>query len=231
LKAQRLRFRYRVTEAGCTLSQRELIQAWEQAVVAAGLSLAYSEGKRKTAQVSIAAPLPQNVTSDGELVEVYLSEAVAPEAALEAVSSRLPPGVEAIGVEEIGLQAPSLQSQLRWADYEVELPPQVDEARLRAAVESLLAADTLPAEYRRETKVRRYDLRPLVIGLRLEACRDGRKVLAMRLRAEPEMTARADQVLLALGLPEAIRIHRRRLYVDEVQAAVLAYRRAHEVED
>ena len=51
-------------------------------------------------------------------------------------------------------------------------------------------------------------------------------MLAMRLRAEPEMTGRADQVIVALGLPEAVRIHRRGLSVTEVQAAVLAYRRA-----
>lgn len=231
MKAQRLRFRYRVTEEGCTLSQRELIQAWERAVTAAGLRLAYSAGKRRTAQVSLAAPLPQNVTSDGELVEVYLAEVVAPEVALEAIAAQLPPGIEATGVEEIGVQAPSLQSQLRWAEYEVELPPEVDETRLRGAVERLLAAQTVPAEYRRETKIRQYDLRPLVIDLRLEGCREGRQVLAMRLRAEPEMTARADQVVLALGLPEAVRVHRRRLCVEEVQAAVLAYRRAHEEEE
>ena len=52
----------------------------------------------------------------------------------------------------------------------------------------------------------------------------------MRLRAEPEMTGRADQVLVALGLPEASHIHRRRLCVDEVQAALLGYRRANEPE-
>jgi len=228
LKAQRLRFRYRVTEAGCALGQRELMRAWEQAVTDAGLCLAFSEGKRKTAQVSVAAPLPQNVTSDGELAEVYLSEAVVPGDAMRDVARHLPPGVEATGVEEIGVKAPSLQSQLRWAEYEVELPEGVAEEQVRRAVENLLSAKTVPAEYRRETRVREYDLRPLVLELWVEVARDGRVALVMRLRAEPEMTGRADQVVLALGLPEAVRIHRRKLHVAEVQAAVLAYRRAGE---
>jgi hypothetical protein len=56
-------------------------------------------------------------------------------------------------------------------------------------------------------------------------------MLAMRLRAEPEMTGRADQVVLALGLPAAANIHRRRLQVDEVQAATQAYRRAGQYDD
>ena len=179
----------------------------------------------------MAAPLPQNVTSDGELVEVYLAEPVAPDKALEAVGGRLPDGVEVCGVQEIGVQAPSVQSQLRWAEYEVELPQEVECARACRAVEEMLAARTLPAEYRRETRVKQYDLRPLVLGLKVEDRGDGRLVLEMKLRSEPEMTGRADQVLLALGLPEASHIHRRSLYVDEVQAAVLGYRRANERED
>lgn len=230
MKAQRLRFRYRVTEAGCALGQRELMRAWEQAATDAGLSLAFSEGKRKTAQVSVAAPLPQNVTSDGELAEVYLSEVVAPGDALRDIARRLPAGIEALAVEEVGVQAPSLQSQLRWAEYEVELPESVAEEQVRQAVESLLSAKTVSAEYRRETRVREYDLRPLVLDLVVERAGEGRVALVMRLRAEPEMTGRADQVVLALGLPEAARIHRRRLHVTEVQAAVLAYRRVGEEE-
>lgn len=207
------------------MSQRELVGAWEQAVREARLALAYSAGKRKTAQISVAAPLPRGVTSDGELAEVYLSERVEPRDALRSIGGRLPSGVEAFAVEEVGLQSPSLQSQLRWAEYEVEAGA-CDEQEMRNAVDELLAARILPSEFRRETKVRQYDLRPLVLSLRVEGSRNDRVVLSMRLRAEPELTGRADQVVLALGLPEAARIHRRRLQVDEVQPAVLAYRRA-----
>lgn len=225
MKAQRLRFRYRVTEAGCSFSQRELIASWEKAISDAGLCLAYSEGKRKTAQISMAAPLPQGVTSDGELVEVYLSERVEPADALRAVASRFPPGVEPLAVEEIGVQAPSVQSQLRWAVYEVEVAG-CGEGEVRDAVDQLLAADVLPAEYRRETRARQYDLRPLVLELAVKGTREGRVVLSMRLRAEPEMTGRADQVITALGLPETARIHRVELHTDDVQAAVVAFRRS-----
>ncbi|HSP55855.1 MAG TPA: TIGR03936 family radical SAM-associated protein, partial [Dehalococcoidia bacterium] len=219
MKAQRLRFRYRVTEAGCSLGQREIIRAWEQAVTESGLKLAYSEGKRRTAQVSVAAPLPQNVTSDGELAEVYLSEVIPLQTALKTVSAKMPPGIQLLAVDEVGVQAPSLQSQLRWAEYLVYLPPGLDESGVRRAVEELLAKDALPSEYRREEKVRAYDLRPLVLQLRVQSSDAGRLVLRMRLRAEPENTGRADQVLLALGLPEGSRIHRTRLQVDEVQPA------------
>jgi hypothetical protein len=45
------------------------------------------------------------------------------------------------------------------------------------------------------------------------------------LRAESDRTARADQVAAELGLPEARRIHRMRLILEEVPAVLLAYRR------
>lgn len=196
------------------------------AAKAAGIPLSYSEGKRPAPQISVGALLPSGVTSDSELVDVFLSERVDPKEALARLAPVLPGGIEATGAEEIGLAAPSLQSQVRWAEYEVEAPGDgVDAADVARATAALLAADTLPSQYRRENKVRNYDLRPLILDLRLAGARDGCLVLRMRLRAEPEMTGRADQVVLALGLPPARHIHRRRLYVEESQPAVMAYRR------
>jgi radical SAM-linked protein len=197
VKAQRLRFTYRVGEAGCSLGQRDLIRAFEKATTEAGLALSYSEGKRKTAQIAVAAPLPQNVTSDGELVEVFLSEPVDPRAALKAISERLPQGIEAVDVEEVGVQAPSLQSQLRLADYEVELPPDVDEAMhaMRSnACSPRLRSIRVPA---RNTG-RQYDLRPLVLSLALKESMTDMLYLAC-VCGLSENNARADQVVWRWG--------------------------------
>jgi radical SAM-linked protein len=226
MKAQRLRIRYRVSVEAAALSQRQIIQAWQDAAEAAGLPLAYSQGKRATAQISIAAPLPLGATSDCELADIFLSEWVAPRDIPPRLSPNLPSGLEVLAAWEVGLTAPSLQSQLRWAEYEVEVPagdPGPDGARL--AVDRLLAARTLPWEQRRETKVRHYDLRPLVLTLQLRGEECGRLRLCMRLRAEQEMTGRADQVVAALGLPPAERTHRLLLHVQKTSPAVLAYRR------
>lgn len=226
MKAQRLRVRYRVSAAASSLAHRELMRAWEDAAAAAGLSLAYSQAKRPTAQISIAALLPLGVTSDYELLDLSLTDRVDPRDALARLSQALSEGLQATAAWEVGLAVPSLQSQLRWAEYEVEIPTGgMTPDHVQQAVDSLLAAATFPWEQRRETKVRRYDLRPLILDLRLAGQRDGCLLLSMRLRAEQEMTGRADQVVAALGLPAARRIHRCRLYVEETQAAVLAYRR------
>ena len=222
---QRLRLRYRVS-AAAALTHRQLMQAWQDAATAAGLPLAYSSARRPTAQISIAAPLPLGVTSDCELVDLFLSERGEPRDALARLSQGLPNGLEAISAWEVGTTAPSVQSQLRWAEYEVEVPAEAlssDEAQ--QAIDRLLAAPTFPWEQRRESKLRRYDLRPLVLQLRLTGEHEGHLILWMRLRAEQDLTGRADQVVAALGLPTPLRIHRRLLYLEEIQPAVLAYRR------
>jgi radical SAM-linked protein len=144
----------------------------------------------------------------------------------EKLQPHLPQGVTLLEVEEVGLHTRSIQSQLRWADYEVELPTDgTSTASLQESIDRLLAAQTWPAEYRRETKVRRYDLRPLVLDIRIETMREDCVLLSMSLRAEQERTARADQVVRALDLPEPRRIHRKALHLRRPPAAVLAFRR------
>lgn len=231
LKAQRLRLRFRLTGPGAALGHRDLLNAWEEACKAGGLAVAYSEGKRPAPQISIGALLPMSVTSDCELIDVFLAERAEPGHALESLRARLPDGVAAVSVEETGVGGPSLQSQVRWAEYEVIVSAEgTSRDELQARIDRLLAAETWPAEYRREAKVREYDLRPLVYSLSLADEREGAFVLLMLLRAEQEMTGRADQVVLALGLPQAAAIHRTRLHIEENQPALLAYRKAGEPE-
>jgi hypothetical protein len=127
-----------------------------------------------------------------------------------------------VSIEEIGVDAPSLQSRLRWAEYEVTAEAGL--ANVAAAIAGLVSAASVPAELHRANKVKMYDLRPLVISLRARAGEKERTIITMRLRAAPEMTGRADQVLAALGLSPAERIHRTRLVLEEVPDVIIAYR-------
>ena len=229
MKVERLRIRYRLTQPACEMNNRDQLSAWEAALKEAGLVIAYSEGKRPTAQMSVATLLPLGVTSDCELLDVFLAERREPREAHEDLRRALPEGIEVLSVEEVGVNAPSLQSLVTWAEFEAVVPADgVTLAEVEARIERFLAAESWPAEYRREMKVREYDLRPLVGSLAVASGQEGALILKMRLRAGQENTARADQVLLALELPPAMRIHRRRLDIEQIQPGVLAYRRAGE---
>jgi radical SAM-linked protein len=226
MKVQRLRLTFVRGDEARELSHREIMRALEQAMREAGLPLAYSEGRRPTAQISIGAPLPLGATSACELADIFLSERMDPACFVAALRGGLLPGLEALSAQETGLELPALQTQLRWTEYEVDVPRggrSVED--IRHAISDILAARSLPWEHRRETKVLRYDLRPLVLGLRLEAEGDEGYRLVMRLRVDQQRSGRADQVVAALGLDPPMRVHRRRLYVDQTLPVISAYRR------
>jgi radical SAM-linked protein len=226
MKAQRVRIRYAISSDSAMLGQRDIVEAWERACADAQVPLAYSEGKRPSPQISIAAPLSQGVTSNCELLDLYLSEVCPPDDILQRLAARLPAGITPVSAEEIGVSGPSLQSQLRRAEYRIEVEG-ADLAAIEASVGRLLTARTFPAEYKREARIREYDLRPLVLSICVTETDTG-VMLAVRLRAEAERTARADQVAIALGLPENSRIERTALELEEVSPVVLSYRRAGE---
>ena len=232
MKVQRLRLTFARGDEAKELSHLGVMRALEQAMREAGLPLAYSEGRRSTAQISIAAPLPVSVTSSCDLADVFLSERVEPTRFVAALQATLPPGLEALSAREVGLALPALQTQVRWAEYEVDVPNGGSSAEdIRRAIGDLLATRSLPWEHQRETKVQRYDLRPLVLGLRLETEGEGVYRLMMRLRIGQDRSGRADQVVAALGLESPLRIHRCSLYEKRMSSAVQAYRRLDESEE
>jgi radical SAM-linked protein len=225
--AQRLRVTFSRGEAVKEMTHLDLMRFWELALRQAGVPLAYSEGSRRTPRLSLAAPLPVGVTSSCDLMDVFLAERVAPSDFVGALSKQTVAGVEVVAAWEVGVALPSLQSLVRWAEYEVEVglsgrsPAQVE-----AAIEEFLAADSLPWQHAREKRVRHYDLRPLVLGLWLEGADGDACRLGMRLKTNQKGAGRCEQVSAALGFPEApSRIHRRRLYVDETSPSSQAYRR------
>ncbi|MGB2712506.1 MAG: TIGR03936 family radical SAM-associated protein [Conexibacter sp.] len=220
-KAQRLRVRFaRRAEAG-SVGHLEMARCWAHALDAASIAVSHTEGHRQQPRLTIAAGLPVGVTSEGELFDVILAQHLHPAELAARVHDHLPPGLDVLDVREVGVGLPALPTSVRWADYSVDLPTTTD---ARAAVEALLAADTLRWEDTRGKKVRRYDLRPLVQDITVERCADVTRLI-MRLRCDASGVGRADQVAKALCLPEPLRVHRLRLVLSEPSPARDAWRR------
>jgi len=221
-KAQRVRVRFSRGEQAGSIGHLDVARAWEHALREAGIPLSYSQGNKKQARITVAAGLALGVTSGGELLDVVLAEHVRPDELVARVAPHLPPGLQALEAWEVGFALPSLPASVRWADYEVDVAADASEARV--AVEQLMSAGTFPWEDTRGEKTRRYDLRPLVLELRVYACGNATR-LAMRLRCDQQGVGRPDQLVKALGLPEASRVHRKRLVLTDVSPAHDAWRR------
>ena len=113
---------------------------------------------------------------------------------------------------DISPDLPSLQSQVRKAEYRVVVEAQAAQEAIEAAIRSLLERESLPWEHWRDKELHRYDLRAQVHDLRLAGLTNGEAVLEMLLKTEPSGSGRPEQVVAALGLslhPKSI--HRTRL--------------------
>ncbi len=186
----------------------DLALAWERLLRRANLPVVYSKGYNPQPRINLAAALPLGITSECELLDVWLDGESLPEEVQERLDRSAPPGLTVLSVREVPLKAPSLQSQLVATVYHAAIPPQPEH---QERIEGLLAAETLP----RERRGKRYDLRPLVEGVWLEA-----NGIGMRLAALPSATGRPDELLLTLGIdPLALRIHRRELILKPESAS------------
>jgi hypothetical protein len=126
-------------------------------------------------------------------------------------------------VEEAGLNLPSLQADVRAAEYVVDIDAP-ESAGAQQAIDELLAAETLLWEHKRDDETKTYDLRALIHDIRIEP-HEGALRLRMLLRVDNSGAGRPDQVVAALGLPQPERIHRTKLLLSGASPAREAWRK------
>jgi radical SAM-linked protein len=207
----RLRVRFRRGDSVKFISHLDMIRLWHRALRRAGIDLAYSEGFNPHPRISLAAPLALGITSDAELMDVFTNRHVSPHSFVALVGRQLPAGVEIIQVCLVAPTVPALQSQVRFAEYTVDVEGEATDVTV--AIASLLAKESLPWQHQRDTGTRSYDLRPLIDDLWLDSWHDG-GIIGMRLRCGSNGSGRPEQVVKALGLGEPGAIHRTKLILE-----------------
>ena len=208
----RLRMVFATEDEVKYISHLDTMRAWERAFRRAGLPLAYSSGHTPHARLAFAAALPVGFTSECEVMDAVLQEAVAPQEVARRLHCSLPRGISLRSVEVVPLLLPALQAQMRMVEYRVEIFAQESGERLRARLDGLLARTTIPRRRSRKGSLREYDLRPLVSDLWVEGSEGDSAVVGLRLLASSQGTARPEEVLEELGLSQVTRsVHRSRL--------------------
>ncbi len=208
---QRLRIRFNRGEEIKFISHLDIMRLWARVFNRAQIQLAYSEGFSPHPRLSLAAPLAVGVTSEAELMDIFVTNLVSPHWFTAAVSQQLPTGIEILGVYQTALSMPSLQSQVRYAEYRVEVET-AKGPNIESAVSALLSLEHLPWHHQRDTGKRSYDLRALIDDLWLIDWHRSCCTIGMRLRCDGGGSGRPEQVALALGFthhPQSI--HRTKL--------------------
>ena len=209
---QRLRIKFSRGDEIKFISHLDITRLWERAFHRAQIQLAYSEGFSPHPKISLAAPLAVGITSEAELMDIFVTRTVSPHWFAAAVSQQFPPGIAILGVYQTGLSLPSLQSQVRYAEYRVEIEQAGGPGDIETALTALLSAEHLPWHHQRDTGRRSYDLRVLIDALRLIDVSCSGCTFERRLRCDSGGAGRPEQVALALGFANHPRlIHRNRL--------------------
>lgn len=210
---QRLRVRFARGEAIKFISHLDLMRLWQRALRRAGMPLAYSGGFNPHCRMSLAAPLPIGVTSEAELMDILIKKWVSPHFLTSALSEQLPAGIEIRQVYPVSLTLPSLQAQVRFAEYRVEV--ETEEKDIEAKIASLLLLKQLPWQHQRDTGPKSYDLRALIDDLWLINFQPPGGTIGMRLRCDSGGSGRPEQVTAALGFSHYPRsIHRTKLILE-----------------
>jgi radical SAM-linked protein len=212
---QRLRIRFSRSAEIRYISHLDMMRAWVRALRRARVPVAMSEGFNRQPRVSLAAPLAVGVTSEAEVLDVWLSHDVDASEAVPAIQYQLPRGMAILGAAAVPLATASAQSKLVAASYRVLVGTGESCDGLQARINALLESPEIPRQRVRDGKVLHYDLRPLVEELSLWPAGDaGVHCLCMRLSARPGATGRPEEVALALGIEQILSVHRTGLYLE-----------------
>lgn len=176
---------------------RELADAWETALEAAGLPVHLPAG-RVRGRVAFAAPLPLGVAAERELAEVFLSERVPIWRVRSALTDRLPAGWTLVDLYDVWVAGPPLAGRVVAAVYRVEVVDVSDPGALARAARSLLDAHELPRTRQKGEASVTYDLRRLLLDVQVNV---GVGIaIRTRTRIHPEFgTGRPEEVVAALG--------------------------------
>ena len=208
---QRLRIKFNRGPEIKYISHLDLMRLWERTLRRSNIPVAYSEGFSPHPRFSFAAPLPVGVTSEWELMDIFLEQRISPRLLISKISGLLPSGISISEVQEVGIKLPSLQSQVCYSEYRVAIVTDKKPDEIQAILSSFLNAKRFPWQHARNKEIRKYDLRELVDDLWIWGCNGSKHELGMRLR----ISGRPEQVTAALGFANPPKsIHRTKLLLE-----------------
>lgn len=206
------------------MRQATLVEELERAFREADLPLSYTHAAKPRPRIKLAANLPIGIELRGEVVEAYFDELV-PMDRIQAAAEHFPEGIEMRDAKEVWHGFPSAASQLRAAEYEVDVraPDGLSSDALRGAVVRLLNAKELQGMRRRGESERRSDagdrdLRPLIEDVEVIEVDESAGTAKLRavLQLDPSGAGRPEDVVAALDLPLRVQraVRTRLLFVD-----------------
>lgn len=218
-----VRIMYGKPVQGRFLSHLDLMHAWERAIRRTGAPLAFSQGYNPHPKLAFGSALSVGTISDGEYMDVELTEEVSLAEFRQSLVNTLPPALTLLDIAEIPAKSDALMSMINRAAYEVtvSLSTPLDQAALTAIIEKALAQTEIKVlRFKKNSKDKReVDIRSGIVTLEGTVIGEREILLSMLVQTGSEGNVRAAEVVMGLmqaGLPvveDILQVHRKGLYV------------------
>lgn len=214
------------------ISHLDLIRVFERAVRRAGIPVAYTQGFNPHPIMAFATALGIGVASEGEYIDIQLSDDMDSELFMSRLNSVLPDGLEIIKSKKISDKAKSLMSIVCSSIYLVKLKTKrlLNETDVKQYIEDLLDREVIIERKQRKQKrgqrkkkpeFREINIRPLIRDIELFLLNEYEILLKMHLAAgsrgnlKPEVVVDKLHELAGLPIEEyETRIKRLDLFAD-----------------
>jgi radical SAM-linked protein len=203
------------------VSHLETMRVLERALRRAQIAVAYTEGFNPRPRLALGPALSAGMTSEAELVALFLALKMDPDDLKSRLNKQLPPALQieaAWAVPAYGKK--QTLGDIDTADYiaNVHGPADADELQRRAV--GLLSCVEIPFTRHREKKIQELDLRPLILKLSASEI-DSVTAISMSVRTGSGGGVRPQEVLAQLGITGSeweVSFHRVALYAGQPQA-------------
>lgn len=215
------------------ISHLDLVRVFERAVRRANIPVAYTQGFNPRPIMAFATALGVGVASEGEYIDIQLSESVDANLFVERLNNVLPEGLKIIKSIAISNKAPSLMSIISSSTYLVKLKINeiLDKAYIEENIEKLLNEEKIielkqrkqkPHRRNRGPEFQEIDIRPWIKEIELFSLNDYEVILKMHLAAGSQGNLKPEVVIEKLNeltnIPievDETRVQRLDLFVDE----------------
>jgi radical SAM-linked protein len=207
---QKLRLRYAKRGRLRFASHRDVARAFERALRAAGVPMAYSQGFSPHPKVSWVGAAPTGVASEAEYAEIQLVRCLDAQLVRRELNLALPEGLDVL--EAVQAHGGPLAERIDASRWRIELAG-VDRDELSRAVAQLMARDHVPVQRLGKDGRRTIDARAALVSLRVDGSPLSCGILTAVVRqvtpaVRPDDVLSALLVVAGLELPVSARANR-----------------------
>lgn len=194
----------------------DIAKIWERVLRRAHLPVLYSRGFTPRPRLQFATATPLGITSNCELLDVWLREVVSPADIPPRLDAVSPTDLVIFNIIEVPVSSPSLPTLVRAAEYLIRFPDGLTPGTLAERAVKLLSAQKLPLRQEKKKRgklqITERDVRPLLLALEAESD----QCLRARLATGEKGNLRPRDLLQLFGLQEEFHeTHRQKLILVE----------------